>query len=227
MWPSDTTIWKNDMLCLYICSFLPSILIPSQVTIFFSLNLFWEKKNHKNIFLTKSFLITPSAVFFYSCSNGLLVQWHKDSQQRITTDYKMLFFKKESICMTAWTDNIMHIDHLEVLLHIEKKINLLITIDVMKKTLFLCAKNQLDEPSPNHGTVAAVLSFIFIVYTFGCCYTRWSSSLKFSAKHVFLEGTVNFQNYFLLIKWKYWFSLWLNFHICKCWGYNSGLSRCE
>ena len=48
----------------------------------------------------------------------------------------MLFFK-ESICMTAWTDNIMHIDHLEVLLHIEKKINLLITIDVMKKKLCL------------------------------------------------------------------------------------------
>ena len=107
--------------------------------------------------------------------------------------------------MTAWTDNIMHIDHLEVLLHIEKKINLLITIDVMKKTLFLCAKNQLDEPSPKHGTVAAVLSLIFIVYTFGCCYTRWSSSLKFSAKLVFLEGTVNFQNYFLLVKRKYWF----------------------
>lgn len=27
----------------------------------------------------------------------------------------------ESICMTAWTDNIMHIAHLEVLLHVEKE----------------------------------------------------------------------------------------------------------
>jgi hypothetical protein len=39
--------------------------------------------------------------------------------------------------MTAWTDNIMYIDHLEVLFHIEKKKNILITIDVMKKRLFL------------------------------------------------------------------------------------------
>lgn len=29
----------------------------------------------------------------------------------------------------------------------------------------------MDEPSPKHDTVAAVLSLIFTVYSFGCCYT--------------------------------------------------------
>jgi hypothetical protein len=39
--------------------------------------------------------------------------------------------------MTAWTDSIVYIGHLEVLFHIEKKKNILITTDVMKKRLFL------------------------------------------------------------------------------------------
>lgn len=39
--------------------------------------------------------------------------------------------------MTARIDSIVYIEHLEVLFHIEKKTNILITVEVMKELLVL------------------------------------------------------------------------------------------
>lgn len=70
--------WKNDMVCLYICSFSPSMLIPSQATVFFFLEFILRKNNEKTF--------TPSAIFVYSCSNGIPEQWDKDLQERKPTE---------------------------------------------------------------------------------------------------------------------------------------------
>lgn len=49
-------------------------------------------------------------------------------------------------------------------------------------------KNQLiGWTKSKTGHCSSNLKFIFTVYIFGCCYSRWSSSLKFSAKLGFLE----------------------------------------
>lgn len=62
--------------------------------------------------------------------------------------------------MTAWTDNIVYIDHLEVLFHIEKKTDILITIEVKSFFLVLYFKKKpwMDHLSQQMWPVAAVLS---------------------------------------------------------------------
>lgn len=68
--------WKNDMVCLYICSFSPSMLIPSQATVFFFLNSFWEKIM-KKLLHPQLYLYTAAAMVF---QNNEIKTCKKESQ---------------------------------------------------------------------------------------------------------------------------------------------------